>query len=393
LMIGGPIWFYASRHAAKATLPPMKYVSFTSFPGFEGNPAFSPDGNQIAFDWSGEKNDNPNIYVMLIGSQKPLRLTTDPATDYEPKWSPDGRQIAFIRVSESEFAIYTVPALGGPDRKLLSLGAKADWGGWVPDLDWSPDGKYIASVEKRSGQPPSNIFLFSPETGERRALTSPAAPLLGAFLPAFSPDRRTVAFLSSTSDVSQDLYLVPVTGGEPKRLTFDNVHLNSAAWTADGREIIFSSTREGGDYGLWRISASGTNPERLAVGGHYVPGASVSRQGNRLAYVQWSGDFNIYRIDVSDSTRPTSPPIKLTSSTRLDLNPQYSPNDKRIVFQSDRSGSYEIWVCNSDGANPVQVTSLNKIAGTPRWSHDGQQIAFDLYPDGRGDIYVISSGR
>lgn len=392
LMIGGPIWFYVSRPNAKSTLPPMKYVSFTSFPGFEGRPAFSPDGNQIAFDWSGEKNDNPDIYVMLIGSQKPLRLTTDPAADYGPKWSPDGRQIAFMRVSKSEIAIYTVPALGGPERKLLSLGAKADWGSWVPALDWSPDGKYIACSEKRSSQPPFNIFLFSPETGERRALTSPAAPLLGDSFPAFSPDSQTVAFVRTTADVSQDVYLVPITGGEPKRLTFDNVRLKSTAWNADGREIIFSSTREGGDYGLWRISTSGGTPERAGVGGHHVPGASVSRQGNRLAYVQWSGDFNIYRVDVSDSTRPTSPPIKLTSSTRLDFNPQYSPDGKRIVFQSDRSGSNEIWMCNSDGANPVQVTSLNKIAGTPRWSPDGQQIAFDLYPDGRGDIYVISAG-
>ena len=392
LMIGGLIWFFALRHPAKATLPPMKYVSFTSFPGFEGNPAFSPDGNQIAFYWSGEKNDNPDIYVMLIGSQKPLRLTTGPAADYEPKWSPDGRQIAFMRVSESEIAIYTVPALGGPERKLLSLGAKANWGGWVPALDWSPDGKYIACEERRSNQPPSNIFLFSPETGERRALTSPAAPLVGDSRPAFSPDSQTVAFVRTTTDVSQDVYLVPISGDEPRRLTFDNVPLKSTAWTADGREIIFSSTREGGDYGLWRISASGGTPERATVGGHHVPGASVSPQGNRLAYVQWAGDFNIYRIDVSDSTRPTSPPIKLTSSTRLDFNPQFSPDGKRIVFQSDRSGSNEIWMCNSDGANPVQVTSLNKIAGTPRWSPDGQQIAFDLYPDGRGDLYVISAG-
>ena len=392
LMIGGLIWFYALRDPAKATLPPMKYVSFTSYPGFEGSPAFSPDGNQLAFYWSGEKNDNPDIYVMRIGSQKPLRLTTDPAADYEPKWSPDGRQIAFIRVAESEIAIYTVPALGGPDRKLLSLGAKADWGGWVPVLDWSTDGKYIACVEKTSSQSPFNIFLLSPETGERRVLTSPAAPLLGDTLPAFSPDSQTVAFVRTAADVSQDVYLVPVTGGEPRRLTFDNVPLSSTAWNADGREIIFSSTREGGDYGLWRISASGGTPERAAVGGHNVPGASVSRQGNRLAYVQWSGDFNIYGIDVADSARPASPPIKLTSSTRLDFNPQYSPDGKRIVFQSDRSGSSEIWMCDSDGANPVQVTSLNKIAGTPRWSPDGQQIAFDLYPDDKGDIYVMSAG-
>jgi Tol biopolymer transport system component len=163
------------------------------------------------------------------------------------------------------------------------------------------------------------------------------------------------------------------------------------AWTADGREIVFSSTRAGGDFSLWRVSASGGTPERLAVGGHYVPGVAISRQGNRLAYVQWSGDFNIYRIDVSGPTGSVGPPVKLTDSTRLDYAPQYSPDGKRIVFQSDRSGSQEIWVCDSDGANPVQVTSLGKWAGTPRWSPDGRQIAFDLSAGSEGGIYVISA--
>jgi Tol biopolymer transport system component len=391
LTIGGSLWFYASRHSANSLLPPMKYVSFTSFPGWEGNPAFSPEGNQIAFDWSGEKDDNSDIYVMPIGSAKPLRLTTDPAADYGPTWSPDGKQIAFVRVSESEIAIYTVTALSGPERKLLSLGPKADWGGWVPDLDWSPDGKYIACVEKRSRQLPPNIFVFSPETSARRKLTSPAALDLGDHAPVFSPDSRTVAFVRSAAVWSSDIYLVSVTGGEPKRLTFDNVPFSRLAWTADGREIVFSSTRAGGDFSLWRISASGGTPERLAVGGHYVPGVSISRQASRLAYVQWSGDFNIYRTEISDSTGSGSLPIKLTASTRLDYAPQYSPDGKRIVFQSDRSGSQEIWMCDSDGSKSVQVTTLGKWAGTPRWSPDGEQITFDLYAEGRGDVYVVSA--
>src|SRR5439155_9559166 len=123
----------------------------------------------------------------------------------------------------------------------------------------------------------------------------------------------------------------------------------------------------------------------------WVPNVAISRRGNRLAYVQWSGDYNIYRIEVSDSTRSGHLPIKLTPSTRLDYSPQYSPDGKRIVFQSDRSGSQEIWICDSDGSKYVQVTTLGKWAGTPRWSPDGQQIAFDLHTEGRGDIYVISA--
>ncbi|HEV8485014.1 MAG TPA: winged helix-turn-helix domain-containing protein, partial [Blastocatellia bacterium] len=389
LGVGGTVWYYITHRTP--SLPPMKVVPFTSFPGWEGNPAFSPNGNQIAFDWSGEKNDNFDIYVMLIGSENPLRLTTDPAQDADPTWSPDGRQLAFVRTSESEIAIYTVPALGGPERKLLSLGPKADWGGSGPDLDWSADGKYIACVEKRSNQEPFNIFLFSPETGKKRMLTSPGAPNFGDFYPAFSPDSRSVAFIRCDTAVSQDIYVVSVTGGEPRRLTFDNVPLLCPGWTADGREVIFSSTRAGGDYGLWRISAAGGTPERLAVGGHYVPFASISRQGNRLAYVQWSGDFNIYRIDVSDSTGSGNLPIKLTPSTRLDFAPQYSPDGKRIVFQSDRSGSQEIWMCDSDGSHAVQVTFLNRVVDTPRWSPNGHQIAFDVHQEGKGDIYVISA--
>src|SRR5262245_7279703 len=398
LVVGGILWFYWSRPPTKPPLPPMKVVPFTSFPGWEWAPAFSPDGNQIAFDWGGEKNVSHDfdhdIYVMLIGSEKPFRLTTDPANDFGPVWSPDGRQIAFLRESEKEFAIYTVPALGGAERKLLSLGPKANWGNSGPGaLDWSPDGKYIACVEKRSAQQPPNIFLFSPETGDKHTLTSPAAPDQGDLFPAFSPDSQTVAFVREGSAYpSYDIYLVSVRGGEPRRLTFDHEHRFRPAWTADGREIIFPSRRDGNNFNLWRIPVSGGTPERLTVGGGYVDiNVAISRQGNRLAYVQGSGDYNIYRIDISGSTGPGNSPIKLTPSTRFDTSPQYSPDGKRIVFQSDRSGKHEIWMCDSDGSNPTQVTFLNYFAGTPRWSPDGQQIAFDFYPKGKKrGIYVIS---
>ncbi len=81
----------------KTTPPVWRAVPLTSYPGFEWSPALSPDGNQVAFSWNGEKQDNFDIYIKLIGSSPPHRLTRDPAEDGSPAWSPDGRSIAFLR--------------------------------------------------------------------------------------------------------------------------------------------------------------------------------------------------------------------------------------------------------------------------------------------------------
>jgi WD40-like Beta Propeller Repeat len=91
LVIGGMLWIYFSRNTTRSSvpaetnsLPPMKVVPFTSFRGREDQAAFSPDGNQIAFVWDGEKGDNADIYVKSIGGESPLRLTSDPAIDIRP---------------------------------------------------------------------------------------------------------------------------------------------------------------------------------------------------------------------------------------------------------------------------------------------------------------------
>jgi Tol biopolymer transport system component len=72
-------------------------VPVTSYPGRETGPSFSPDANQIAFSWDGDKGDNLDIYVKLLGENGALRLTSDPQPEYSPAWSPDGRHIAFCR--------------------------------------------------------------------------------------------------------------------------------------------------------------------------------------------------------------------------------------------------------------------------------------------------------
>jgi Tol biopolymer transport system component/predicted Ser/Thr protein kinase len=388
LVIAGVIGYRCIR---KPPGPPMRVVPFTTFPGHQGYARFSPDGNQIAFAWDGEKEDNWDIYVKLIGVEKPLRLTTDPGADWSPAWSPDGRYIAFYRRTERQDGIYVVPALGGPERKLYSPNLAGAWG--APSLDWSPDGKYLAYVDARPGQQGTSIFLLAVDNpDDRRPLTSPPTPLATDEGPRFSSDGGSVAFVRNLGrGWVQDVDVVRVAGGEPKRLTFDNVYVSGLNWTPNGAYIIFSSGRLG-QTGLWKVPASGGEPEPLSVGQEGIM-PSLSRDGHRLAYTLASDNANIWRYETHPGPRRNTSPTKLIVSTRENLGQQFSPDGKKIAFFSDRSGSNEIWVCESDGSNSLQLTSFGgPLTGTPRWSPDGRQIAFDSEAgESHGEVYVVNA--
>ncbi len=360
-----------------------RIVPFTSFTGQKSRPVFSPDGNQVAFYWDGDNGNEPGIYVKLIDAGTLLRLTAlSGAGEADLAWSPDGRAIAFVRRGNGG-GIFSVPALGGPERKLT------DWAG---DFAWSPDGKTLAISNRDSSESPFNISLLVLGTGETRKLTTPPTGSFGDTAPAWSPDGQTLAFIRSPYFQVSDVYSISVKGGEPTRLTNDNLELRgSLDWTADGREIIYSSPR-GGLPSLWRVSSSGGRTRRLIGIGEYAYDPSVSRQGERLAYVYRRVDRNIWLTAGPNSKAKDKTPVKLIASTREEVSPQFSPDGKRIVFVSDRNGSKEIWVSSSDGQNAVQLTDFGgSQTGTPRWSPDGRQIAFDSRPEGQTDIYTISA--
>ncbi len=381
------------RNQFHAALPPVKIVPFTTFPGRELQPAFSPDGKQIAFAWNGEKSDNFDIYVKLVNTATPpLRLTSNPADDLYPTWSPDGQQIAFVRQSGTEINIFLVGALGGPERKLYS-GASAFFSlyEYGNALSWSPDGKYLAFSGQTTPHGPNSIFLLSLESLEKHQVTTPPVGSIGDSTPAFSPDGKVLAFVRGTSSRDVEIYVMPASGGEPKRLTFDHRSGRSLAWTANGREILFSSWYYG-SFSLWKVPAAGGTPEQLTVGGEGASTLAVSRQGNRLAYSQEFLDTNVWQIGIDGSSGNKTGPTRLISSTRQDYGPQYSPDGKKITFSSGRSGSNEIWVCDADGLNPVQLTSFaGPDVGSPRWSPDGGQIVFDSIAAGHRDIFVVSA--
>jgi Tol biopolymer transport system component/DNA-binding winged helix-turn-helix (wHTH) protein len=382
-------WFRAPLLTRNRNSEVIRLVPLTTYSGKFTRGSFSPDGNEIAYASQGDLPDQGvNIYIKQLGVEKPLQITRDFGFNFLPSWSPDGRYIAFVHSNSNEDpAIFLMPALGGTPRKLYQL---ARFRFWNQTVSWSNDDRFLLFSNQTPGQP-SQIFQLKIEDLSARPLTSPPVPSTGDWDAQYSPDGASIAFIRNTKDV-EDIYIMPAAGGAPRRITFDNRLLSGLAWTANSKEIIFSSNRGGASWGLWRVATDGNSvPERLSVGSERAYMPSVSLRGNHLAYASGSWNENIWRIPV-DSDHRGGKPEKLIFSGMSEEGPQYSPDGKRIAFQSTRSGNFEIWRADADGSNLVQLTSFNgPLTGTPRWSPDGTHISFDSRPGPHPNVYVISA--
>ena len=371
------------RPSADSQLSRIEVVPLVSLRGFQATPSFSPDGTLVAF----RQNDGPRntgIYAAAVGGEKSIQVTNNPS-DCCPAWSPNGDQIAFMRYSEKTFSIYVASVLGGSERRVYegtsSMGA---------GISWSPDGKSLAFPESSSADPTrSTITLLSLADSSTHPLTSPPPGWLD-HEPSFSPDGARLTFIRSTvAGVSNDVYVMPAAGGQPKRLTFDNRPImGPPTWTADSKDIIFSSNR-GATTGLWRISPDdGTiRPVAGPLGDAKWP--SIPVKGNSLVYEQYSSRANIWRLQLKDANHYEKPPAALVSEKGYKMRPELSPDEKKIAFESDRLGFWDIWTCDVSGANCDRVTDLHGTAGRARWSPDGHRIAFEFHPHERSEIYVV----
>ena len=303
-----------------------------------------------------------------------------------------------------KLAVLLIPAIGGLERKIAEIFTT----GYPSPPAWSPDGNWLAISEKDSETEPFALSLLSVDTGEKRRLTSPPKQFFGDFDPAFSPDGRSLAFSRSIDPSSpglSDLYLLTLSdglkpAGEPRQITFGS---QGAGGRPGLRMDARSSIRAGSMVGegpveslrFWarcRTSRTATSP----ICGRRAFEPTISRSGHRLAYVNWLYHSSIWRMAAlgleGNRLPPLNQPTPLISSTRDDRAPQFSPDGQKIAFESIRSGSLEVWICNADGSNAVQLTSFGgPDVTTPRWSPDGGRIAFDSNAAGESDIYVVGA--
>jgi Tol biopolymer transport system component len=375
----------------EAPAEPLEFTPFTTDGGWKEWPKLSPDAEKVAYAWYREGSKSSDIYVKALGvGTRPLALTDGPAQELSPVWSPDGREIAFARITGQGASIHLVPSLGGQERKLAPVAGPPGFGYFLPALTWSPDGKSLAFAEKSPPDQPAHIVRLSVDSREKTRLTSPPEGTLGDFFPAYSPDGKYLAFMRSGSNTwgDLDIWVQPAEGGQPRRITSGGYDNGAAlSWTPAGDEIVFTQNVWGGAT-IYRVSLQGEEPRQIPGIGENT--AFFTASGGRIVYQQRHVEApDIFRVPGRAVPPGERIPRRVIASSWIDHSPAYSPDGRKIAFQSERSGQANIWVSNHDGSDPVQLTRFESHSGTPRWSPDGRQIVFDSLEAGNWDLWVV----
>jgi Tol biopolymer transport system component len=419
-------WRLGATHSTAADRGPT-FVAFdkvTDEPGAEATPSLSPDGKSVVY--AKTVGDDTALYVLRVGARKPQRLSeAAPAQDSQPAFSPDGDRIAF-RSERNGGGIFLMSATGESVTRLTDSGYSPRWspdggsvvvspatffsptdlGGTAQGLTvvdvstrqsrplavpqralqphWSPDGKRIAfwGVRGRSGQRDIRTVAADGSDAAADGVAVTDDPALD-WSPTWSPDGRYLYF-SSTRGGTMNLWRVPIdqaTGkvlGDPEPMTTPSTWSGDLSFSRDGSRMAFSSldyrsTLMRAPFDAARETITGPS-QPLLNGTRPIRDHAVSPDGQWIAFTQagTQEDLFVSRIDGSDYRRLTDDPAR-------DRGPTWSPDGSELAFYSDRSGTYELWKIRPDGSGLTAITSGTGNPGFPVWSPDGKRIAYGYF--------------
>ncbi len=355
LAVATVVFYLWSQRSRQEWVVVRKTVQITAAPLMDLHPAFSPDGQSLAY--SAIRNGSFEILIKpLAPGSREVQVTADGAQNMQPTWSPDGKQLAYH--ARQRGGIWVVPALGGIAQQVVDFGA---------DPAWSPDGKWIAFQSESpvdinqtafAAIPPSHIWVVAAEGGTPRQLTDKEYPLGGHGAPAWSPDGQRLAFVSYLQGYSE-IWTMTNEGKSLQRFASGPVSYYDPAFSADGHFIFLTSG--GGNFQLWRKRiASDTGqplgePEEVAnTGAALARYLTVSPDGKRIAYSSLIMTNNLGSVQLAPPTGEViGEPVFLTQDTnRRKTSPSFAPDGKSIVYSLWRAGAGgELWLMDPEGGN------------------------------------------
>ncbi len=260
-------------------------------------------------------------------------------------------RIAYVSVEQGRYELIVADADGANQQVIARSGEP------LMSPAWSPDGRYLAYVEFANEG--SSVYVQELLTGNRRTISSRPG-VNGA--PAWSPDGTRLAMALSDSWGNVDIHVTTLDSGELLRLTNHTAIDTEPAWSKDGKMIYFTSDRAGGPQ-VYRVALTGGAPRRITFEGRYNARPRMAPDQDKLAVVH--NDRGRYRIALVDLG---SGATQVLTEGRLDESPSFAPNGSMIIYATEDQGMGVLAAVSTDGRIHQRLVSQVGDVREPVWS-------------------------
>lgn len=383
---GAPQAALRAQVAGQPAAPGASYRLITSVPGIESNPSLSPDAALVAYVATPPGQRRTAILVQTTDPSPPRQLShpEGEAWDSAPAWSPNGREIAFLRVVPGQDCkVMVLPSNGGTERVVGGCDPRNP-----PSFDWSYDGRGLVFGSRGTPVGGVGLRLLDFASGEWRLLDYGATPSDVDFAPRYSPDGRWIVFVRN-SPVG-DLFRIPSTGGRAQRLTRLHADIRGWDWMPDGRSIVLARW-SGSESRLLQLDLDGGLVRDMGLPDAMEP--SIAARTPALAFTEARSYFGIHRVALGGQHQVE----RMFASSGRDRLPVIAPDNRQLVFTSDRSGEFGLWW--TDLRRPDSLRLINGLRPEswhpPDWSRDSGRLLVVGEGEGGFGLYEVtpSSGQ
>jgi Tol biopolymer transport system component/predicted Ser/Thr protein kinase len=384
------LWLNRSEKIEPSPWLAARSTQVTDFPHEESFPSLSPDGNTVVY--ARRSGDDWDIFSQRVGGFNAQNLTESfSGDDTQPAFSPDGQFIAF-RSERDGGGVFVMGASGESVRRLSDRGTA-----YHPA--WSPDSQEVIYTDEIVLNPrdrqvlPHRLWAVNIKTLEKRLITTKDVAQ-----PQWSPNGHRLTYWASDEKTQRDIWTMSPTGDSAVRVTNDAATDWNPVWSPDGKYLYFVSDRSGGIQ-LWRVAIDEQTgrvlsaPELVPTPSAFSQHISLSRDGKRLAFVNVNLKRKLHYIEIDlKREKVISQPETLTQGSRQGIDMDISPDGKYLVYTTLEDTHEDLAIINSDGSGEPRLLTDDEYKDRgPRWSPDGERIAFYSTRSGNFEIWLINA--